>query len=251
MRAIGPAVARLVEEKLSMYRGNVRADGNGFFEGTLTGRDLVVDERAWELGWIGFRYPLHYKSSTEVYIYGVDATGWLPVGTKIKFVQSGTKYFYVVGTSYASTTTTVTLTGGSDYAVANASISQAYFSYGAAPGHPEWFDWKPTYGALGSMTYTSVSTTKAKFRISGREVKMEIQASGTAGGTASYGVTFSPPVTLASANAATGGRILEGGAFHSCWAKVINTTTIQVSRYDTANLTLGTVAFYLALAFEI
>ena len=58
-------------------------------------------------------------------------------------VQTSTKYFYVVATAY-STDTTITITGGSDYTLASATISGHAYSYAAAPqDFPQWFNFTP------------------------------------------------------------------------------------------------------------
>ena len=74
-----------------------------------------------------------YVSATSFKITGKDVRYKFPKGTKIKLVQSGiTKYFYVTATAY-SADTTITITGGSDYSLANATISGQAYSYAAAP----------------------------------------------------------------------------------------------------------------------
>ncbi len=88
-------------------------------------------------GWIYDTDTWTYVSATSFKITGKDVRYKFPKGTKIKLVQSGiTKYFYVVATAF-STDTTVTITGGSDYTLAEAAISGQAYSYAAAPqGYP-------------------------------------------------------------------------------------------------------------------
>jgi hypothetical protein len=71
-------------------------------------------------------------------VSGKDVRYRFPNGTKIKLVQSGsTKYFYVVATAYTSGNTIITITGGSDYTLASATISGQAYSYADAPqGYP-------------------------------------------------------------------------------------------------------------------
>lgn len=59
----------------------------------------------------------------------VDLTLIISVGMKIKLTQTAVKYFIVT----AITSTTITLYGGTDYTLANAGISNIYFSFVKAP----------------------------------------------------------------------------------------------------------------------
>ena len=84
-------------------------------------------------GWIYDTDTWSYVSTTSFKVSGKDVRYKFPKGTKIKLVQSGsTKYFYVTATAY-SADTTITITGGSDYSLANATISGQAYSYVAAP----------------------------------------------------------------------------------------------------------------------
>lgn len=75
-------------------------------------------------GWVKVTDSWAYASSTTVTV-PTDATTKYPVGTKVKFVQSGsTKYFDV--TAVASTV--LTLSGRSSATVANVAISDIYYS---------------------------------------------------------------------------------------------------------------------------
>lgn len=67
---------------------------------------------------------------------------------------------------------------------------------------PNFATWNPTYGASGSMTWTSISTNYAKYLRRGNIVYFTINATGTIGGTASSDLTFSLPVDFASTSIA-------------------------------------------------
>jgi len=83
-------------------------------------------------GWIYDTDTWTYVSATSFKIAGKDVRYKFPKGTKIKLVQTTTKYFYVVATAF-STDTIVTITGGSDYTLADATISGQAYSYAASP----------------------------------------------------------------------------------------------------------------------
>jgi hypothetical protein len=110
---------------------------------------FLVTETEWNefvnahnTGWIPSA-ALVYVSASSFKITGVDVTTTYTKGTKIKLTQTTDKYFYVTGSSF-STDTTVTVTAGSDYTVANAAITSPYYSYASNPqGFPTWFNYTP------------------------------------------------------------------------------------------------------------
>lgn len=89
-------------------------------------------------GWLhDATYTWVYGSATTFTIAGVDLTAQFPVGTKLRIYQSGSvKYFYVVSSAF-STNTTVTVSGGGTYTVANVPIDRPAYSYDNTPsGYP-------------------------------------------------------------------------------------------------------------------
>ena len=68
----------------------------------------------------------------------------------------------------------------------------------------EWQDWTPTYSASGSMTFTSVSTYEARYRVVGNKVEFFIHGEGTTGGTASNYLRFSLPINASNNLTASG-----------------------------------------------
>jgi len=108
-----------------------------------------------------------YASSTTLTITG-DVTARFPVGTKIKLTQTTVKYFYVVSAVFSSPNTTLTLTGGSDYSLANAAITLPYYSYASTPqGFPQWFSWSVSWTGL---TVTGSPTYYARFTLDQKKV---------------------------------------------------------------------------------
>lgn len=57
-----------------------------------------------------------------------------------------------------------------------------------------WLNWLPTYGASGSMTYTSVTTGTAKYKIANNAISFNLLSRGTTGGTASTAITATIPM---------------------------------------------------------
>ncbi len=101
-------------------------------------------------GWITAGETWVYASATTLTVTG-DRTSKYRKGTKIKLTQTTAKYFYVVASSYAAPNTTVTLAAGSDYTLANATITSPFYSYADCPqDFPDWFNWLPTCCGFGA-----------------------------------------------------------------------------------------------------
>lgn len=147
-------------------------------------------------GWISTSDTWVYASSTTFTIAGVDRTAQFPVGTKIKLTQTSAKYFYVTAAAF-STDTTITVTGGTSYTLANAAITAPSYSYMETPqGFPTTFSWTPSWTTL---TVGDGTLSFARFKIVGGYLEGEIRF--TLGGTSSFGTgdtTFSFPITVAN-----------------------------------------------------
>lgn len=170
-----------------------------------------------ESGWIAAPETWTYASATTFTISG-DYTAYYVPGTRIKLTNVSVKYFVVVSSAYASGVTTVTVTGGSDYALASAAISNTYYSYEPAPaGYPDWFDYTPT-----GVSATNV-TLSGRFRVIGRTVEAHINA--IFSGAITYTTDPTLPIT-ASADIIAGTSLKPvsgvGGYFDSGTATVLN-----------------------------
>jgi hypothetical protein len=163
---------------------------------------------------------------------------------KVRYKDGGSyEYGVVISATYSSPNTTVTLATNDNYAMAAATITDKAISYIENPiGYPHWFDYANTiaYSATGSMTYTSVTTTDAKFRIEGNTCYVMVFATGTTGGTASNALRATAPVTYdgtgypmvcATRDATTGGALAGTGAMSSNY--------LTVYKYDLSNYGLA------------
>jgi hypothetical protein len=150
------------------------------------------------VGWMPASEAWTYASSTTFTVAG-DVTTKYQKGDKIKLTQNSTvSYFYVIGVVYSAPNTTITITGGSDYSLANAAISANYFSKAVSPqGFPDWFNYLPSYSASGSMTFTGVTTEIARFKIVGKTCFVNLSAFGTTGGSADTFLYVTLPVNYA------------------------------------------------------
>ena len=131
-------------------------------------------------GWMVNPDTWTYVDATTFTTSG-DRTGIYVKGVKLKFVQTSTKYAYVIDSSYASGTTTVTITGGNDYSLANASVTASWYSRTTPQGFPNWFNWAPTITG-----FSSIPPGIYRFMISGNTVTLNIRQTSDGTSNANY-----------------------------------------------------------------
>jgi len=151
-------------------------------------------------GWIPAEQTWTYASATTITVPSGAASRYQK-GDKIKLTQTTVKYFYVVGVA----DTVLTVTGGTDYTVANAAITDNYFSKILNPqGFPQRFAYTPTITA-GSGTFTTVSAS-GEFTLTGKTVCVAVTITITTKGTASGAVIFTIPINISSSSFIFAGR---------------------------------------------
>lgn len=157
-------------------------------------------------GWTEFGHTLTYASATS-FTVAADITDQIAVGDKIKVTNGGsTKYFYVTAVSYSSPNTTVTITGGSDYTLANSAITSPYFSKASSPvGFPvnsktfsplgvSYAERTTDYSATpGANTWSDITNLAVTVSPGGRALKITVFApsmkcASSAGDTMSIGI---------------------------------------------------------------
>lgn len=103
-----------------------------------------------------------------------------------------------------------------------------------------WLTWQPVYTCSGSMTYGTVTTEVARYRLSGNTNIIEIGANGTTGGTASSTITPSVPFAITN-NGSSGnpcvGTLIINSASTIGLMRFVN-TQLQFLQ-ATADFTLG------------
>lgn len=146
-------------------------------------------------GWVDDSAATWIYASATTFTVAGDRTAVFSKGTRLKLTQTTVKYFVVVGSSHAAGTTTVTITAGSDYTLANASITSPYYSYAASPqGWPSFFNYLPTItGFSGTPTIEF-----AKFSVTGKVCTLWLGIQGTSNATG-FTVTY-PIVSVGTAN---------------------------------------------------
>lgn len=131
-------------------------------------------------GWIPASGTWTYASSTTITVPS-GAASIYSVGDRIKITQTTVKYFYIV----AVADTLLTVTGGSTYTVANATITNPYFSKVLLPvSFPHHLPYTPTGVAGSNVTLTG------RFSVMGRKCHVQLQCYFTGG------ITFTTMPTL-------------------------------------------------------
>lgn len=186
-------------------------------------------DAALQAGWRAASGTWTYASATTFTVPAADIAN-MAAGTKIWLTQTTSKYFYVVGLSG----TTVTVTGGTDYTVANAAITAPYYSNSvSAVGFPASFNYTVTWTGV-TATFTSVN----RFWLDGRHCTVVVARSTNQ---TSNATTFTASLPITAATVAglswrgTGSRGVDNGV-------AFNTPTpfIEVTSAGTvANLYTG------------
>lgn len=150
-------------------------------------------------GWTKSMNTWTYASASTFTITG-DVTSIYTKGTKIKWTQTTVKYGVVSSSSYSAPNTTVTIIVNTSYTIANAAISNNYYSYLDSPfGFPSAFSYSPTWtSASNPQPAIGNGSLSGRYIISGKSIRLIM--SFTAGTTTTFGTgvwSFSLPVTSA------------------------------------------------------
>lgn len=176
--------------------GNLTVTGNTTLTGTL------AINGTWD-GWIGSGETWTYASATTFTISG-DLTAKYRKGDKIKLTQTTVKYFYITIASHSAGTTTITVTGGSDYSLANAAITLPFYSKMDTPtGFPDWFNYTLSWTADSSNPAIGNGTIESRFTIDRLTVTAQINIQ--MGNTTTFGADswrFSFPLAPDNLNSA-------------------------------------------------
>lgn len=179
---------------------------NNLFDGAPTSGDTIYfNGTKWarlsaeSAGWVSLSATWTYASATSFTVAG-DLTTFFVRSLKIGLTQTTAKYFQVVSSSYSAPNTTVVISGGDDYSLANAAITSPRYSRDENPyGFPASFAWTPTSGGFS----VSPTTLTCKFRLYSFGIYTEILATGGTSNANSFTLTAPPGVTL-SFNATLG-----------------------------------------------
>lgn len=152
-----------------------------------------------EAGWVPANETWTYASATTITV-PTGATNKYRVGDKIRLKQGGSyKYFSITVVA----ATLLTVTGGTDYTVANSAITDNYFSHQENPfGFPYWFNFTSTWATSGTPPSLGNGALTGKFRLDGKWATVIINWS--AGSTTTFGTgiwSFTLPFSGAASSA--------------------------------------------------
>ena len=198
-------------------------------------------------GWIPADQSWAYASATTITVPSGAASRY-SVGDKIKLTQTTVKYFYVVGVA----DTVLTITGGTDYTLANAAITDNYYSKATSPvGFPGWFAYTPSLSANGSMTYTSTTVNLARFKMDGNMVTLVVNHTGTVGGTPNTTISATLPVNCKNDYTYCANNIFNNGANAVGYSGVATSNQSLNSRIaNGGNWTAGAIIIRAEIVYE-
>ena len=190
---------------------NALATGTGLGDNSVTADKLAVNAVTGNDGWISTSDTWTYASASTFTVSG-DKTGIYTKGTRLKWTQTTVRYGVVVNSSYSAPNTTVTIAVNTDFVIANATISDNFYSYSANPqGYPGQFNYTPTLTSSGTVpTFTTVA---GSYSIVGRTITLMANFFHKTGGTAGSGsnpLYFVLPITSSSSQ-----NVLGGGAAYN------------------------------------
>lgn len=146
---------------VTIYGGGLYTLANATISSPWISRDYApagMDIALIEDCWIPLNIGATYASADDpnfTFTLSGNWTAKIPLSSRIKLYQSSTiAYYLVVKTSYSDPNTTITVFGGTDYNLANATISSPCYSIVFAPkGFPM---------SVSKWTYTITDTDDAK-----------------------------------------------------------------------------------------
>ena len=184
-------------------------------------------------------------NATDGIVLGFARIPWARTYSDFSTTSTNEKYCAISTITNAASTDNYVVVGRFN---AKLSASSAYqWSVPATDitvNHPtletRWMNWAPAYSASGSMTWTSVSTTAARYMFDGDHMMfVQLYASGTTGGTASNVLRATLPFTPVN-DGMTIGAAFTNGVFGGSYLNVAG-KQVYVVKYDLSNMSLGTV----------
>lgn len=91
------------------------------------------------------------RTGNHSFTISSNVTGTYAKGSKVRYKDGGANEYGVIqSVSLVTGTTSVSLITNTNYAMAAATITDRYLSYGNPPDMPPWFDWFPTFTGFSS-----------------------------------------------------------------------------------------------------
>ncbi len=191
-------------ERIAAYTPLVTTNFNGMLDATVNNlqafADRVDDVGAGLVnGWVSVAEQWT-RTGNYTFTIPTDYTAKYGRGVRVRWTDGSTrKYGVVISSAYVAGTglTTVTLATNGDYAIVATTIVGRYITRAEHPeGYPHWFNYTPTFSAGGSMTYTSITITTAKFQVIGTTVHVIINAIRHDRRHSQHTAAATPPITF-------------------------------------------------------
>lgn len=229
----GDDVVDNVDDILADHINNLRAwlsykrtFGLNYPIATFNGNWIEVPDESWS-----------YNAANKITV-PAGAAGIYKSGDQVRLKQGGSyKYYSIITVA----DTLLTVTGGSDYTVADATITDAAICKIGGVGHPVTFNWSPDFSDNTTLTYTSRTIVSAKFLIIRKTIQYWLNVKGTTGGSTSAYLNFRLPIGVIGLGTGGAGYAIDGGAPMSAFCNLItaNVGRIGVAKYDRAAWNLG------------
>ena len=229
-------------EALSLTEGDTFWATDLDIEGYYDGANVIW--RPNDAGWVYDAVTWTFASTTTFTVSG-DVTDRFETGTKIKLTQTTNKYFYVVSSSYSSPNTTVTITGGSDYTLANAAISNPAYSYASPPDFPGWFNYVPAFTGFST---DPTGTFRFKMRENNVTLIVFMSSTGTSNATS---FTMTAPIAAAFTMVSNTSRSRDNGTYQTASGLVLFSAGSTIAIFRTLSAVGWTASGGKSASFEI
>ena len=195
---------------------------NNLQDAMMAVEDFALDLRD---GWIPVSDTWTYKTATTITVPS-GAASIYQVGMGIRLTQTTVKYFYIVGI----TDTVLTITGGSDYTLANATISAVSYTNtpDTAIGFPRVFQYTTTITGYE----TNPKTATLEFKMIGNRVYVDTYNRIDGNDSNATGLTFTLPVSAYDSQLVVAlGYPIDGGSISNIPTGYIDVTGTIASCY--------------------
>lgn len=108
-----------------------------------------------------------------------------------------------------------------------------------------WLIWQPSYSASSAMTWGSVATNKAVYKVNDQELKFILDCAGTVAGTSSSQLIFSLPLSMngmgTNVEPSVAAHVLNNGGYANSGYAFYESTTSMSFSLNGSNFTVGSV----------
>ncbi len=183
-----------------------------------------------ENGWLPANGTWTYASATTITVPSGAASKYRK-GDRIRITQTTDKYFYVIGVA----DTLLTVTGGTEYTVANAAITNPLFSHGEPVDMPGYFSFTQSSWATSGTAFTNAPTTYlGRFYIQGNKcwIWYIFLTNATSGGTGIFRVTLTANLIPNRVDMSCGNALNVSSTANTGIIYISNTNEFSIQKYD-------------------